>query len=348
MAWRCSGAGRFVLLAVAVAVTAHCKNQEDPPTNGSLQLFFQLDTAGLLEAGLEHLQAVELRTLKITAKFESPEFIGDEYVLNAQPDGLVFPAETRFATGPLYEIAPGHVTQLRVYPSEIRLRFQDGTSAPARLPSGEQTGWKIAVDEERYPEGYEVKSREITGIQLFLPLGALFHRTGNGWQARPTIESEQYNITESAGYDPDKIVVVFRPETAQQRIDQILHDGGFLVDFAYPQAPPLLYKLDLPPNMGLREAHAYLRGLPDVLAAAPSVRLSPRGVVPNKGTPAPLGLLGAEEGWASVQNLLGSVGSPSVILAQVSATGTNIEHPEIQEDLHPLAGSRRLTLEKLP
>lgn len=347
MPLRFSRATRLLLVTVAVAAGAGCKNEEDPPTNGSLQLFFQLDAEGLKKAGLEQLHSVELRTLQITAKLESPEFSGAEYVLNAQPGGLLFPAETRLATGPLYEIPPGHVTQLRVYPSEIRLRFKDGSSAPVRLPSGDQTGWKIVVDEERYPEGYEIKSRETTGIKLFLPLGTLFHLTGAGWQARPTIESEQYNIFESAGYDPDKIVVVFRPETPQQRIDQIVNDSGFLVDFAYPKAPPLLYKLDLPPNMGLREAHAYLRGFDDVLAAAPSARLSSRGMVPSEGTPHPLRLLGAETGWASVQRLLGSIGSPSVILAQISATGTNIEHPDLwpniwlnEAELLPMCGTQ--------
>jgi hypothetical protein len=323
-------AARLGLWVIAGAlVLVGCRNREDPPTNGSIQLFFKIDTKGLSKAGLGNLKGVELKTLKLTAKLHSPEFSGPEYVLHADPDGLIFPAEDRLTTGPLYEVPPGYVTQVRVYPSEINLLFTDGSSAPVRLPSGEQTGWKIVVDEEEYPQGYEVKSRQTTGVLVFLTLGEIFHGNAQGWQARPTLESEQYDIAELAGYDPDKIVAIFRPGTSPSRIEEIISEGGFTVDFSYPSRRTRLYKLDLPPNMALRDAHSYLREHSEVVSAAPSVIIEDRILVPTEGTPPELAVLGAETGWENVDNLIDGVGSPRVVLAEVSTSGFNIEHPDL-------------------
>jgi hypothetical protein len=171
-----------------------------------------------------------------------------------------------------------------------------------------------------------VKSRQTTGVLVFLTLGEIFHSNGKGWQARPTLESEQYNIAEQAGYDPDKIVAIFEPNTSPSRIQQIISEGGFTVDFFYPSRKTRLYKLDLPPNMALRDAHSYLRSHNEVVSAAPSARIQQRDLVPAEGTPPALRVLGAEVGWENAQNLLGTVGSPQIVLAQVSVTNFNVEH----------------------
>jgi hypothetical protein len=307
----------------------NCDRGGDPPTNGSIQLFYDVDVSAAATLGLSDLASLEITTSELTAKLDSPSFTGDEFVLDATPGTATIPAITQLITGQHYECPPGFITQLRIFPTDVRFRFNDGSTADIRVPSADHTGWKVVVDETQFPNGYEVKSRQVTGIRLFMNLGELFHfNRPQGWMARPTIRSDLYNIVDNAGYDPDRLVIVFHPATPQARIDGIINDAGFTVEFRYPKAPPKLYLVHLPPNMSLRDAHAYFRGFSEVLAAAPSARISER-VTPSEGTPTALNVLGADTGWGAVQAATTVVGSPDIVVAEVSLGGFNIEHSDL-------------------
>lgn len=318
--------GRYIGLAILLggALSACGDTTVDPPTNGSVALFYDVNVDDL-DAGLEDLASIEIRSVLLTAKWHDGAGTSDEVVLSGAPPAQLLPAENRIVFGPTFEIAPGYVTQLRAYLGEVVLEFGDGHSETVRVPSGEQTGWKIVVDEEEYPDGYPIGSREVTGILLDIDVEELLHTNAHGWQARPTIQSSLYSVAEQQGYEPDKIVVVFAPGTAQPDIDAIVAGGGFLVDWAYRGGSPLLYKLDLAPNTDLQQAHSYLRGFSEVVAAAPSANLRER-LVPTEGTPPELQVIGAETGWDS------GTGSPSTV-AGIISFGLNTEHPELRTRL---------------
>lgn len=324
-----------VVGAVAVAALALGSSCDDPlpvPGYGSLQLFFDMNVEGLDAAGLGELASVEVWTDHIGAKIHSDVWTGPEFLLDPVPGRFVFPAETRFTVGPLYQAPPGYITQLRIYPTAIILWFTDGSRMEARLPSGEQTGWKVVVDESEYPDGYLVEADKVTGIKLLLRPAELFHSNALGWQARPTMPSVQYNIAAGEGYEADAIVAVFNPATPPERVADILSARGLSVEFAYPAPPPLLFKLHLPPAMDLRTAHSYLRSFSEVLAAAPSARVFER-LAPTEGTPFALAPLGAESGWENLFTATGSVGSPATVVAMVSTGGFDIEHPDLYPNL---------------
>lgn len=307
----------------------NCNRGDDPPTNGSIQLFYDVDVTDAPALGLGDLASLEITTSEVTAKLDSPGFTGDEFVLDATPGTATIPARTQLITGQHYEVPPGFITQLRFYPTLVRFHFNGGGTADIRVPSADQTGWKVVVDETQFPNGYEVKSRQVTGIRLFMNLGELFHfNKAQGWMARPTIRSDLYNIIDNAGYDPDRLVVVFDPATPQGTIDRIINSGNFTIDFRYPKPPPQLYTVHLPPNMSLRDAHAYFRGFSEVLAAAPSAKVFER-LTPSEGTPAALSVLGADTGWGALQTATGSVGSPNVVVAEISTGGLNVEHTDL-------------------
>jgi hypothetical protein len=311
----------------------NCDRGEDPPTNGSIQLFYDVDVSDAPALGLADLASLEITTSEVTAKLDSPSFMGDEFVLDAITGTATLPARTQLITGQHYEVLPGFITQLRIYPTVVRFHFNDGSTADIHVPSAAQTGWKVVVDETQFPNGYEVKSRQVTGIRLFMNLGELFHfNAPQGWMARPTIRSDVYNITDNAGYDPDRLVVVFDPVTPQATIDGIINGGNFTVEFRYPKPPPQLYTVHLPPNMSLRDAHAYFRGFPQVLAAAPSAKVFER-LTPSEGTPAALSVLGSDTGWGAVQAATGSVGSPDIVVAEISTGGFNIEHTDLWQNI---------------
>lgn len=148
--------------------------------------------------------------------------------------------------------------------------------------------------------------------------------------ARPTIRSSLYQIAADGGYDVDMLAVVFEPSTPQATVDAIIAAGRFEVQFAYPHTTKL-FKLKKSPTMSLRDAHAYLRGFAAVKAAAPSVRLLPRQVIPPEGLPVPMNVIGASLGWEQMINSTGNVGSPAVVVAEVSAAsgGINVEHVDL-------------------
>lgn len=168
--------GLGVLCLCPLLMGGNCDRGGDPPTNGSIQLFYDVDVSDAAALGLADLASLEITTSEVTAKLDSPGFMGDEFVLDATPGTATIPARTQLITGQHYEVLPGFITQLRIYPTVVRFHFNDGSTADVRVPSADQTGWKVVVDETKFPSGYEVKSRQVTGIRLFMNLGELFHR----------------------------------------------------------------------------------------------------------------------------------------------------------------------------
>lgn len=323
----------LLMVFIAPFLVGGSCNGTDAPADGTLQLFYDVNVDAMASLGLANLTSIEAQSGGLLA------LAGKKLTLDAGGK-TVLAAQNRIVPGPTYAVAPGFVTQLRIEQPVVRFRFGDGSSEDVRVPSGPQTGWKIVVDETKFPNGYPIASGHVTGVRLFLTLGDLFHRTGAGpgkgnsgtWMARPTIESDQFNVADSAGYDPDIIVVVFDPAASNNQIQSAIAAGGYAVEFAYPRSPPKLYKIKLPPGRNLRDAHSYFRSLPFVLAAAPSVVMRPR-LTPSEGTPLPLGAIGAETGWQAIANKLGRVGDPKVVLAAISHQGINVAHADLANNI---------------
>ncbi len=310
-----------------------CQRPTDPLNDGTIQLFYKVNVDGAASIGLSGLSSVEVITSRIAAKLHADTSFGPEYVLDAIGGTTILPAQTQLITGNSYACPPGQVTQLRFYPTSIKLNFNDGTSLPVRLPSADQTGWKVVVDDSVYPNGYQIKSYEVTGIVLFMTLAELFHHADDqGWMAYPTIKSAEYNIIDQTGFEPGVINVVFNSTTSQTDINSIISGGNFQIIFQYPKSSRKIYKLRLSPNSDLNTAHSYLRGFASVVAAAPSVHIRNNQLTPNEGTPPALAILGAEQGWAAVKNLIGSVGIPNIVIAEVSIEGVNIEHNDLWQN----------------
>jgi hypothetical protein len=304
----------------------------------------------------------------LTANFSGPPTI----VLDPKGGTTTLAAHDRLLPGPSYAMAPGFITQLRIENPIVSFQFTDGSSLPVRVPSGPETGWKVIVDETTSPNGYQIVAGHTTGVRLFLTLGELFHKTGGGgsghgnghgngngnghgkgdadsgtggghgnsdmWMARPTIQSSLYNIVAGGGYDPDILVVVFDPATDDATIASAITSGGYTVVNQYPNAPPKLYKIQLPAGGNLQDAHMYFRSLSYVLAAAPSVIMTPRADVlpPNEGIPNPLAVIGAEAGWTKVEGApssKGTVGTPTAVVAEISLEGLNTHHTSLLPNL---------------
>lgn len=320
--------GQRLLALVGLLLVASCS---DPPGDSGLQLYFDVNVDDAPSMGLSNLASFEVITDRVTAKWTSPSGDGEELVLDETTQQTTLPAITQLVPGPYYTMPSGFITQLRFFPTLVRFHFTDGSTADIRVPSAEHTGWKVVVDETEAPNGYELTPGHITGVRLFINLGELFHKNDpQGWMARPTIRSSLYNIASDGGYDPDMLVVVFDPATPQSTIDSIIDNGGFHVEFRYPRPPVQLYKLKIPTTKSLRDAHSYLRGFAAVRAVAPSVRLFPR-VNPVEGLPWAEVTIDAPIGWDRMLAATGSIGSPAVVVAEVSATsgGFNIEHPDL-------------------
>lgn len=348
---RVAASWRSVLLLALAApflVGSSCNSGSDLPGDGTLQLFYDVNVDAAASMGLGGLSAVVIQSSGLTAQFNGSGG-GSTLVLDSGGGTTTLSAHDRLLPGPSYSVPPGFITQLRIGDPIVSFQLTDGTSLPVRVSSGPETGWKIVVDES-LPNGYQIVAGQTTGVRLLLTLGELFHETGGGngnngkgngsgnsgtWMARPTIQSTLYNIVESGGYDPDILVVLFDPATPDSLIDAAIRNGGYAVVNRYPNAPPKLYKLKLPPGGNLQSAHMYFRSFPYrsyVLAAAPSVVLKPRvdKVPPGEGTPPPLAGVDADIGWANEVNAnvhgRGTVGVPDAVVAEVSLQGFNTHH----------------------
>lgn len=322
---------RSLLAALATLCLGNCS---DPPGEGGLQLYFDINVDAAASMGLGDLTSLEIVTSQVTLKFDSPDFTGSELILDSSTRTTELPAVTRITPGPYYNLPTGLITQLRFYPSSVRFHFADGSSADVRVPSVEHTGWKGIVDTAQAPDGYEVAAGHVTGVRLFVDVAELFHNNEpQGWIGRPTIRTSLFNIAASEGYDPDMLAVVFERSTPQTTIDSIITGGGFTIEFMYPLGTKL-YKLKKSAAMSLRDAHSYLRGFSSVVAVAPSVRVLPR-ITPSEGTPLPLRVIDGESGWDAMIAGTGRVGSPAVVVAELSAAsgGINLEHPDLRPNI---------------
>jgi len=118
------------LLLAPLLQGGSCDRGGDPPTNGSIQFFDDVIVDGAEAAGLGDLESVEISSIRIAAKLHCPEFSGKEYGFDGGAGTTVLPAEeNHLITGPLFEIPPGYVTQLRIYLGAVSLQLSDGRSA---------------------------------------------------------------------------------------------------------------------------------------------------------------------------------------------------------------------------
>ncbi len=318
-----------------------CNSGKDPPGDGTLQLFYNVNVDAAPSMWLSNLSAIVIQSSGLTATFNGPG--GPNLVLDPAAGTTTLAAHDRLLPASSYAVPSGFITQLQIGAPIVTFQFNDGSSVPVRIPSGPQTGWKVVVDESQYPNGYQIVAGQTTGVELFLTLGDLFHKTGQGhgkgnsdtWMARPTIDSALYNIDASVGYDPDILVVVFDPATDDATILNAITSRGYAVVNRYQNAPPKLYKIKLPSGGNLQNAHAYFRSLPYVLAAAPSVVLRPRVdiVPPSEGTPTPFLPVQAVTGWkgevAANVHGRGTVGVPDAVVAEISYAGLNTHHDRL-------------------
>ena len=336
---------RRLLLLLGLVVTtvfagASCNPGTDPPGDGTLQLFYDVNVDAAAAMGLADLTAIVVQSDGLTAQFSGPG--GPTLVLNSSGGTTTLPAHDRLLPGPSYAVAPGFVTQLRIVNPVVTFQFTSRPALTVRVPSGPESGWKVVADESSAPNGYQIVAGKTTGVRLLVTLSDIFHKTGTGngtgnsqtWMARPTIDSTLYNIIASGGYDPDIIVVVFDPATSDATIESAISAGNYTVLNKYPTLPKL-YKLKLPPGDDLQAAHMYFRTLSYVLAAGPSVVMTPRNdtVPPTEGIAAPLAEVDAVTGWnaevaANVKGR-GTVGVPDAVIAEISQEGINTHHERL-------------------
>jgi hypothetical protein len=125
----------------------------DPPGEGGLQIYFDVNVDEAEAMGLAGLVSFEVVTSQVTAKYE-----GFDLALDETTQTLLLPAVTQLVPGPYYTLPSGLITQLRIFPTQIRFHFASGETSDVRLPSGYQTGWKVVVnDDAEAPGGYEIE-----------------------------------------------------------------------------------------------------------------------------------------------------------------------------------------------
>jgi hypothetical protein len=182
-----------VLLLLSLLLIGGGCGRGDPPGDGGIQLFYDVNVDDAVAIGLESLSSVEITTTRVTA------LMGTERILGSTTATTTLPARNQLLVGAHYATAPGFITQLRIFPSVVRFHFKDGTTADVRVPSAQNTGWKVTVDEAVAPNGYEVTAGHVTGIRLFMNLGELFHSNKpQGWMARPTISPRSTTSSRAA------------------------------------------------------------------------------------------------------------------------------------------------------
>src|SRR4029079_18084821 len=88
------------------------------------------------------------------------------------------------------------------------------------------------------------------------------------------------------------------------------------------------YRIKLPTAVDLPGAYAFYGGKPEVQGVLPATNFAEQALMPNDGTQANHTIANLPDGWQTVQNAIGSVGSRRIRVAVIDQ-GVDMTHPDI-------------------
>lgn len=235
-----------------------------------------------------------------------------------------------------YQVPPGAVSQIRIFPSQVTVVLKDGTSFDAtenpNIPSWKQSGWKVEpVD----GVPWTITDGQLTGVRgLFQFDDQMIFNKGNGYKFRPTMLAELFAVNPppmDPGFFADQITVVFKSGTTPSQVDTINAPIGASVVIS-----PILgswYRIKLPPSTNLLDAFNYYEGRAEVAGCMPATNY---GLFSTGNPTDGLQLNHIDAGfpgaWGIVENAIGAVGSHQVKVAIID-TGVALDNVDIARNI---------------